>query len=173
MGHESHRSRAHRHRKERVLHTRVSERLDESLRNAAEELRVPVSNLVRNVLEDAFMVVETVAENVGDLVDDMLEEAERVRGQWKRHARREPRLRHWKQSTDDWDHQPEGPRDDPSEPLPEFPEVVGWQPLILNGAQTCAGCGRELRRGDRAFAGMTAGGPSPTWLCRECMQARA
>ncbi len=173
MGHESDRGRAHRNRKKRVLHTRVSERLDESLRNAAEELRVPVSNLVRNVLEDAFMVVETVAENVGDLVDDMLEEAERVRGQWKRHARREPRLRHWMKSTDAWGHQPEGPRDEPSEPLPEFPEVVGWQPLILNGVQACAGCGRGLRRGDRAFAGMTAGGPSPTWLCRECMQARA
>ncbi len=172
MGDESHRRGSDGYRKERVLHTRISERLDESLRHAAEELRVPVSNLVRNVLEDAFMVVETVAENVGEFVDDMLEQAERVRGQWRRHAWHEPRPRHRKRSSDDWSHQPEAPRD-VSDPLPEFPEVMGWQPLILNGAQGCAGCGRELRRGDRAFAGMTARGPSPTWLCRECMQARA
>ena len=45
-------------RKARVLHTRVSEDLDEAIRDAADELRVPVSNLVRNVLEDIFEVVE-------------------------------------------------------------------------------------------------------------------
>ncbi|MEN8181118.1 MAG: hypothetical protein ABFS46_01135, partial [Myxococcota bacterium] len=41
-------------RKERVLHTRVSDRLADDIREVADELRVPVSNLVRNVLEDAF-----------------------------------------------------------------------------------------------------------------------
>ena len=53
-------------RKERVLHTRISEDLAEDLRKIAEDLRVPVSNVVRNVLEEAFSMVETVTENVGD-----------------------------------------------------------------------------------------------------------
>ena len=47
-------------RKERVLHTRISEQLSDEIREAAEELRVPVSNLVRNVLEEAFGAVERV-----------------------------------------------------------------------------------------------------------------
>ena len=164
--------RAHWHRKERVLHTRISERLDESLRRAADELRVPVSNLVRNVLEDAFMVVETVAENVGELVDDMLEEAERVRGQWRRRSRWESRFRH-RTRTRDEPRAPEVDSQEPEEAPREFPDVVGWQPLILNADQTCAECDRALRRGDKAFVGLTAQGPSPYWLCRECLQDRA
>ena len=41
------------HRKERVLHTRVPEVLAEELKKMAEAMRVPVSNVVRTVLEDA------------------------------------------------------------------------------------------------------------------------
>ncbi|MEN8183552.1 MAG: hypothetical protein ABFS46_13570, partial [Myxococcota bacterium] len=51
----------------------------------------------------------------------------------------------------------------------EFPEVLGWQPLVLNSAQSCARCGRSLARGDRAFLGLATGGPGNTWLCRECV----
>ncbi len=167
------RRRERRHRKERVLHTRISERLDETLRHAADDLRVPVSNLVRNVLEDAFLVMETVAENVGELVDDMIDEAGRVRGQWKRRATRQPGFRHWSWVGGAWSQAQEVPREEAEKAPSDFPDVVGWQPLILNGAQTCADCGRELRRGDRAFVGMTASGPSPTWLCRACLQAHA
>ncbi len=46
----------HRARKERVLHTRISEQLSEDIRNFAADLRVPASNLVRNVLEEVFAV---------------------------------------------------------------------------------------------------------------------
>jgi predicted transcriptional regulator len=70
------RERRRRQRKERVLHTRVSDELDEALQDAARRLRVPVSNLVRNVLEDVFDVVEAVTENVGELVEDVVEEAQ-------------------------------------------------------------------------------------------------
>ena len=52
-----HRRHRRRHRKERVLHTRISEDLADDIREIAEELRVPVSNIVRNVLEEAFSVV--------------------------------------------------------------------------------------------------------------------
>jgi hypothetical protein len=45
------RGRRSRHRKERVLHTRISEPLAEDIRRMAEDLRVPVSNLVRNGLQ--------------------------------------------------------------------------------------------------------------------------
>src|SRR4029450_6260076 len=38
-------------RHERVLHTRISEELSDDIRRAADDLRVPVSHLVRHVLE--------------------------------------------------------------------------------------------------------------------------
>ena len=46
------RERRRRARKERVLHTRIPALLEEDLKSAAERLRVPVSNLVRTILED-------------------------------------------------------------------------------------------------------------------------
>jgi len=71
-----HSGRRHRRgRKERVLHTRVSDRLADDIRRMAEDLRVPASNLVRNVLEEVFEVVETVSDDVGELLEDVLEEA--------------------------------------------------------------------------------------------------
>ncbi len=80
-------------RKAKVLHTRISQQLDESLRSAADEMRVPVSNLVRNVLEDVFDVVETVTENVEDLVGDLMDEAGLARERFGR--RRRHRERRW------------------------------------------------------------------------------
>lgn len=50
-------------RKERVLHTRVPEKLEHELKERAAELGVSVSNLVRNVLTHAFGLV-------GDVVAD-------------------------------------------------------------------------------------------------------
>ena len=72
------------------MHTRISEDLDEALRRASEDLRVPVSNLVRNLLEDAFEVVESVTESIGDLVNDVVDEAqgfrERFSDDWREQA---------------------------------------------------------------------------------------
>ena len=50
-------------KKERVLHTRVPERLETELKERAADLGVSVSNLVRNVLTHAFGLV-------GDIVAD-------------------------------------------------------------------------------------------------------
>jgi hypothetical protein len=46
--------------KERVLHTRVPERLAAELRQRASALGISVSNLVRNVLDHTFGLVEDV-----------------------------------------------------------------------------------------------------------------
>ena len=60
-----------------------------------------------------------------------------------------------------------------SPPRPEFPEVLGWQPLVLNREQDCADCGRTQLGGARAFVGLTETGMSRTTLCRSCMDARS
>lgn len=149
-------------RKQRVLHTRVSEGLADDIRKVAEDLRVPVSNLVRNVLEDVFTVVESVADNVGDVVDEVMGEVDRVGERLRKQAHR-----YSPESYEQEDLEPP-PDPRPRRELPEFPDVVGWQPLILNAEQPCAGCERSIKRGARAFAGLRASGLSTTYLCRTC-----
>lgn len=51
-------------RKERVIHTRIPAALEEQIKRLAEGLRVPVSNLVRNMLEDAIDVTRRVRDRV-------------------------------------------------------------------------------------------------------------
>ena len=187
-------------RKAKVLHTRISKQLDESLRSAADEMRVPVSNLVRNVLEDVFDVVETVTENVEDLVEDLMEEADHVRLRFQRRRPRERRVdpqwapadtlsreqdREARRRAEQELREMEGELPDPpasgesgesgdeaDRERPEFADVVGWQPLVLNADKQCADCGRDLRRGDQSFLGLGEAGATDHYLCRECLAAR-
>jgi hypothetical protein len=53
-------------RKERVLHARIPAVLDEQIKKLAEGLRVPVSNLVRNVLEDALVMTRRIGASPQD-----------------------------------------------------------------------------------------------------------
>lgn len=50
--------------KERVIHTRVPALLEEELKRFAENLRVPVSNLIRTILEDALAVADQAGHRV-------------------------------------------------------------------------------------------------------------
>ncbi|MDH3212673.1 MAG: hypothetical protein OEM05_09335 [Myxococcales bacterium] len=152
-----------RERKQRVLHTRISDDLADDIRRVAEDLRVPVSNLVRNVLEEAFSVVETVTDNVGGLIEDVVEEAERARARLRRRSERpEP------SETE----APPAAGAPPTPPRAGFADVLGWQPLILNGPQSCADCDESLEQGQRAYVGAVAAGISPHFLCPDCADAR-
>lgn len=53
-------------KKERVIHTRIPASLEEQIKRLADSLRVPVSNLVRNMLEDAIDVTRRVRDRVPD-----------------------------------------------------------------------------------------------------------
>lgn len=155
--------------KERVLHTRISHQLADEIRKVADELRVPVSNLVRNVLEEAFSVVETVSENVGEILEDILDEAEAARDRYRARSERwEPEAAAEPHAAFD-SASPAPPR-----VRPDFPDVLGWQALVLNRDAACADCGTALARGERAFVGV---GPSPgaaaAILCGDCTDARA
>jgi hypothetical protein len=174
-----------RQRKGRILHTRISEQLAKDIRAVADDLRVPVSNLV---LDEAFSAVESVSDNVGDLVEDIVDEAERAQKRMRRrrrhrHAGCRPRWSRTEGEAADLESMEPEEREDveaeireaeaePHRERPEFPDVVGWQPLLLNRDQTCADCGRELRRGTRAFVGLTAAGLSQKTLCRACVNSR-
>ena len=54
---------SHRHFKERWLHTRISEELEDALKREAKRRRSPVSLVVRNVLEGALDLVEGIVED--------------------------------------------------------------------------------------------------------------
>ena len=51
------------HRQARWLHTRISEPLEDALKREARRRRLPVSLLVRNVLEGALDLVEDIVES--------------------------------------------------------------------------------------------------------------
>jgi hypothetical protein len=187
-------------RKERVLHTRISEQLSDDIRRLAEDLRVPTSNLVRNVLEEVFTVVENVSDDVGEIFEEVLEEADAARDRIRRRHRHSSRHQRRRRSSEDksWSdvaeaeirddegrerppeppEPPEAPSQSPPPPpeppreRPEFPDVLGWQPLVLNQTQDCADCGRTLPRGSRAYVGATEQGLSRNTLCRHCLQDR-
>jgi hypothetical protein len=197
----------HRVRKERVLHTRISEQLSEDIRSFAEDLRVPASNLVRNVLEEVFTVVGGVSDDVGDLFDDLIEEAEGVRervrnqaasGQRRRHRGR-GRRRHRSRGEDEADDETveaELSRDEASEEVAGastsraetadearaketppraaelFPDILGWQPLVLNRDFECGRCERNLAAGESAFLGLGEKGLTQTALCGRCAGSR-
>ncbi len=186
-----------RDRKERILHTRISEQLAEDIRAIADDLRVPVSNLVRNVLEEAFSAAERVTDDVGDLLDEVLGEAERASERVHRFREsrgvREERFRETMEKAseqvgraaerfadtvdrlaqkarernaarEEAGRAGEPPR--PAEPsrAPErpeaspFPDVVAWQPVVLNTRQRCAATGEWIEAGDEAYMGIGAAG---------------
>ena len=160
--------RPRRERKERVLHTRISQQLAEDIGRMAEDLRVPVSNLVRNVLEEVFSVVEKVSDNVGELIEGVMDEAGRAR----------ERARHGR-SQHDRDHAPHAEDETASSAAradaalrEDPPDLLGWQPLILARAASCSDCAAPIARGARAYVGVTHAGPGALTLCAACLDAR-
>jgi hypothetical protein len=197
-----------------VLHTRVSEQLSDDIRRFAEDLRVPASNLVRNVLEEVFTMVDGVSDDVGDLFDDLVEEAEGVRDRVRNQAASRTRGRHRSRhassrrrrrsrsedeaeveaefredearegsdstpATDSMDDEVNAASADASEASREseaarpraaelFPDILGWQPLVLNRDFECGRCARELVAGESAFLGLGEGGLTQTALCGRC-----
>jgi hypothetical protein len=169
-----------RERKERILHTRISEQLAEDIRAIAEDLRVPVSNLVRNVLEEAFSAVERVTGSVGELLDDVLEEAElaserlrRYRGRARERARaraQEGAAAEPASETPEPGHEEatsEASSDDP------LARVVAWQPVVLAAPRRCARSGRMLHPGERAYLGLGERGSLGVYLAADALDPPA
>ncbi len=110
-------------RKERVLHTRVPERLEAHLRQRAEDLGISVSNLVRNVLGHAFGLV-------GDVVADSHAIARAARGDTK-----------------------PAPAAAPAGSSPSLDDVIGWQPIVLGKNAVCTKCNAIIPRGTQGALG--------------------
>src|ERR1700742_1110400 len=64
--------------KDRLIQTRVPERIESVLKEEAQKRRLTVSHLIRNILEDTFELVDNVVAGAGDIVKDSAMLAEQV-----------------------------------------------------------------------------------------------
>lgn len=132
-----------REKKERVIHTRVPERLDAQLRERAQGLGISVSNLVRNVLGHAFGLV-------GDVVADSHAIARAARGEGVSAA---PAAA--------------PPAVAPAAATPtSLADVLGWQPIVLGKNAVCARCNELLPRGRDAAVGVG----TQLVICPACLE---
>jgi hypothetical protein len=53
-----------------------------------------------------------------------------------------------------------------------FPQILGWQPLVLNRALECGRCDRRLSAGESAFLGVAEQGLTQVALCGRCAGTR-
>jgi len=140
-------------KKERVLHTRVPAVLEEELKRLATALRMPVSNLVRAVLEDAVDAVEVVGERAeGELkgiVSRIHQQRETLRGAVQTSARAHSAAATPKSEAPAAAPEPECPASSP-----DLEGIVGVQRLTLITDSKCTVCGRALPRGTEACRGV-------------------
>ncbi|MBI4700590.1 MAG: hypothetical protein HY744_05405 [Deltaproteobacteria bacterium] len=164
-------------RKERVIHTRVPALLEQELKRMAGALRVPVSNVVRVILQDAVEAVDRVGRRA---------EGE-VRGLAERLAQNRGRLRDIALGHGPLGRAPGGGageaerarRTNGEAAAPKRPQeargakaiegILGFQPLVLATGAECAVCGRRLKVGERALLGVRATEGPRVLIGRECL----
>ena len=137
-------------RKERVLHARIPESLDDAIRAAASELGMSVSNLVRNVLANAVHVVEAAAMRVPGSVSRMQRPAAAYGA-----AR---------------DADAKTGASEAAAPA-ESARVLGWQDATLNLNAVCDRCNAILARGTRAAISIPEPATAPRAVrCLPCLE---
>jgi len=133
-------------RKEKVLHTRIPAVLEQELKDLAQNLRVPVSNVVRTILEDAVTTVDVVGRRAESELRDAASRFGRDKG-----VRRTPAGKQ---------------HDTPEAPLAH---VIGYQSLRLARDEECSLCGVALPRGSEAHLGIRDDGGPRVLLGDECI----
>jgi hypothetical protein len=133
-------------KKERVIHTRVPESLDDEIRRRATGLGLSVSNLVRNILQHTVGLVEDIVQDSAAIARSARDTKEAFHGR----------------ATESSAAAGEGPA-----------QVVGWHLAILNVNAVCDTCNAILPKGSRAGIGiLAAGGPIP-FRCQTCLKELA
>jgi hypothetical protein len=127
-------------RKDKLIQTRIDEELDQTLREAARRERVSVSQLIRNVLEDTFELVDNVVSEATHLGRTVKRDAQRIAAS-ARGARRSEAAA----------------------------AVDAWQDVALARDATCAVCGKRLTAGTKAQVGLMRDPAAPRlFRCPTC-----
>jgi len=133
-------------RKDQLVQTRVPGDLSETLREAAKQKRVSVSQLIRNVLEDTFELVDNVVGEAVQLGNTVRRDAMRIAESAKGRGRRTTPAA--------------------GDPLAD---VDAWHEVLLNKDVVCAQCARLVERGSKAAFGVGSDPTAPKlWLCAVC-----
>ncbi len=155
-------------RKERVIHTRVSVVLEQELKRLAGSLRVPVSNVVRTILEDAVSKVDMVgqlAEGEIRSVADRIEKHREVLRTGAVFKDSEPD----ESTPDEGEAEGSPPAKEPSEDAGALDGVVGFQPLLLAKPALCAVCQQPLTVGKEVFMGIRDDGGPRVIVGSDCL----
>lgn len=130
-------------KKERVLHTRVPAVLEAELKRFAQNLRVPVSNLVRTILEDALEVADAAGDRVEERLRKAASQLQVERERLRRRIRQDALV-----------------------------DVYAYQDVTLAQPAHCAKCGADLEVGDHAHLGLidpNVGGTERIFVCDACL----
>ena len=128
-------------RKERVIHARIPASLEAEIKRMADKLRIPVSNLVRNILADTVAMVEGVQQNVDETLHGLRAQLGKLEHKVEKAAT-------------------------PS----ALERVFGWQDLLMNQPAKCIRCNAELSVGSRAFFGLTGHPNDRVFCCPDCVK---
>lgn len=155
--------------KDRLIQTRVPERIESVLKEEAQKRRLTVSHLIRNILEDTFELVDNVVAGAGDIAKDSAVLAEQVaqdagkivatvRGAARDAKKMVATVRGAAGDAG------EGPR------ASKFTDILAWNQVVANQSVECAGCGTSLPRGAVAHLGLSSDPrKAPAWLCPDCL----
>jgi hypothetical protein len=124
-------------------------------------LKVPVSNVVRAILEDAVEAMDAVSERAEGELHGMAERLAHTRSVLKAAPKRAAKER---EEADD-----DAPADDDTERSASdaLEGVIGFQDLTLAADAKCTSCGKTLKRGTRAHRGVRDE-PGPSVLLGAC-----
>ena len=135
-------------RKERVLHTRIPAALDHEIKRVADALRVPVSNLVRQILEDSVEFVGSARAAVNQIQDEVGHDRAHLRERWARYRELFAQL---------------------GAVTRRHGSVYGWQPLIMSVRGSCAVCAVALDAGATAYVGVSDEPAKRVFRCEHCV----
>jgi hypothetical protein len=132
-------------KKERVLHTRVPAVLEQELKRFARNMRVPVSNVVRVILEDALRVADRASGQVEDRLRDVVKAVSSERETIREKLRE----------------------------LDPLDDVLGFQPMVLAQPTECTRCRSSLRPGENGWLGLTTEPGRRVIVCGSCVPSPA
>jgi len=133
-------------RKERVLHTRVPAVLEQELKRVANAWRVPVSNVVRALLEDALDTLDVVGAKAEGELREVVELLASERHRFRRRSSEQLSKIPGAEATAS--PEPVGESPAPADP---FEGAVGVTPMTLVHDAVCGVTGETLPAGSEAY----------------------
>ena len=169
-------------RKDRLIQTRVEEDLDETLRAAAKQQRVTVSQLIRNVLHDTFKMIDDVVVNTTNLTESVKRDARRIAASAQGFSSEEEpaaarAAKLTAATTKDTPSAAVATSGAPALAAPSaaaesLDSALAWQEVVMGRERPCARCGNPLARGDKGFLGVLDDPTAPRpFICPSCAKA--